>query len=240
MDNTLKINYNLTYVTNNYPRLAYDQCKLTVDFNRTRSCVIYKNDDPHYQLTKTFLFTLTSSFRNSQFLPTDSFTETFEVDHYASVVPAAPQNLLVSDITTDSALLSWELPKKYFSRSIPLDLELEIKSQYDQIWRKVTTKSFSSHRLEHLEHPFALYEVRLRIKTEAAPDKDEMWTPYVENTFQTLGRIPDRPPISTVGAFYISDYGNLTLYWQQLEEAESNGPNLRYTFSEIKENNLLV
>lgn len=247
MDNNIPITYELMYKASGFNGKRFP-CKLINGYSRDRSCLVYSDtkkavntqDAELFKFSENLTFKLTSTFPESARLIPHQIEEVFVINHLASVVPAAPTALTATEVTTDSALLQWKMPPSIYYTSFATDFDLQIRSQFDNDWRSYPLETENSPktqqvRLENLEYAYAQYDVRLRIKTHAAPDDDEMWSSFVEATFQTKSRVPDRPPTSTFGAFHINDFDVVTVYWQQLDDWESNGPNLHYTIAAAKQ-----
>lgn len=62
----------------------------------------------------------------------------------------------------------------------------------------------------------------------ASEDIPEMWSTNATHLFKTGARIPDRPPETNIGGFYVDDNNHVTIYWKGLKPYEVNGDNAGY------------
>lgn len=244
MDNYIPIEYNLSYKIDGTKMFVDLTNKLKNESYRSRFTWIYQNSSGfHAPFNHNYVFKLISYFNESGVKHAKPYTEVFKINHYESVILYKPKNLTVSNITIDSALISWKLNETNNNyASLPIDYDLSYRSEFapnPTEWTSIPIEShshkFNSILVENLVYPYAKYDIRLRVKSHQAPDTPEMWSEYIMNDFQTLPKIPDRPPESIFGAFHINDHKEVTLYWKELQQSESNGPHLRYEFTEIRQ-----
>lgn len=242
MDNYIPLTYDLTYKLDHKTSRNRFQCPLKNDSKRGRFCDVYFDgardgskgrSSEFFQADDSFYFTLVSRYAERTGIPGTN-VESFDVDHLASVVPSAPVRLRPEKTTANSVNVHFELPSNYTSSRIRFDYNISLKSEYDREWRSLNDTKYenitprTTELLIPLEHAFTQYDIRIRMKSHEAPNKSDMWSPYATTQVRTLSKIPDRSPTSTFGAFYIHDDDNLTIYWQQLQKHEENGPEFDY------------
>ncbi|XP_063699809.1 cytokine receptor-like isoform X2 [Culicoides brevitarsis] len=236
MDNYIPLSYRLTYKLDRHRAGNYYNCPLHNDSKRGQYCDLYYKGETtsgnveKFKADDYFYFTLESRYAEKTGL-VGTNTENFEIDHLANVVPAAPTDLLVTNTTTDEATLTFKVPSHYKNTRISFDYEVQTKCQFDESWQSTNFTNIhptTSELRVPLRYPFTEYDLRLRVKSHTAQNTEEMWSPFVTEKVKTLSRVPDRPPESTFGAFYIHDDDNLTIYWRHLEKYEENGPDFRY------------
>lgn len=58
-----------------------------------------------------------------------------------------------------------------------------------------------------------------------------MWSELKNKTFTTIGRKPDRPPVTDIGAFFIEQDSSIKWFWKALDPIEHNEDNLQYYVS---------
>lgn len=122
----------------------------------------------------------------------------------------------------------------------PRGLEFETRIKPDNMdWFDIPNyeQSFKTNfKIIIKDLPFAYYNytlsLRLRVKSKTA---DTLWSEANIARFQTKSCLPENPPSTDVGSFYIYK-NNVTIYWKPLPRQKHNGPNFKYIFSEIKRN----
>jgi hypothetical protein len=236
MPNTIPTHYTLRYRRRLEDTRYQHECNLEINYNRSRSCLIDNSNTTYLQALQNYYFTLDS--HNDL----GDFQEEFVIDHYASVIPHAPQNLHVKLVTADSAILAWQLSPKLAAFPKPFVHQINITSEYDD-WQTVdwtnidgnTTKGFTLP-LTRLKYAYARYDVRIRVRVAASENIDEMWSETVLQKFRTNSRIPERPPEVDSGGFHINDNQNVVIYWKDLPLSLQNGPNLHYRIKKMLKN----
>merc|ERR1719228_3139340 len=68
---------------------------------------------------------------------------------------------------------------------------------------------------------------------------DKLWSPYVTKVERTLADKPEMPPKMTMGSFEVVSHDiqkrTIYVYWRQIPDYNRNGPNFRYTVTEVIE-----
>lgn len=95
-------------------------------------------------------------------------------------------------------------------------------------WTELKHINDQTAELKNLEYAYARYIIRVKTKFRASIDKAEMWSNYVTYNFTTRSRIPDDPPATCVGCFFLSKNKTIELVWKELPLSRFNGPNPRY------------
>lgn len=65
-------------------------------------------------------------------------------------------------------------------------------------------------------------------RVNASEDIPEMWSPNATHLFKSGARIPDHPPKTNIGGFYVDDNNHVTIYWKEMEAYEENGDKAGY------------
>lgn len=250
MDNTIKKpKYKLTYLkTEKNLSPEFFSCDLKSDHKRGRECTVYDstNRDPPRTARERFHpwdieFNFTLYSENCL----GNFTENFLIDHFSIVIPPEPTNLTVENITENSAVLKWAIHPEVFNISgFNLNYTILLKSEYNDEWQ-VLNLSYDSlknvSKLKDLEHPYTNFTLSMKvISSRANPYELDMWSPFTNTSFMTASRVPDRPPMYLPGGFHTTNYEDLTIYWQALEDWAQNGANLAYKFIRVKRNGIEV
>uniref|UniRef100_A0A336MQ57 CSON004107 protein n=1 Tax=Culicoides sonorensis TaxID=179676 RepID=A0A336MQ57_CULSO len=243
MDNNLPMSYQLIYRLDHELSNTIYQCPLKNDSKRGRYCNVYPNPqhtNEYYKPDDYFFFSLNSTFAERTGLKGNN-VEPFKIDHLANVIPLRPSNFRPNQVGTNNVTVKYDLPSHYDNTRMRFDYEISIKSEYFETWKVIDLNLTGiepkiRELVIPLDHPFTDYDIRMRIKSSKANNTDEMWSSYVMTRTKTLSKVPDRPPTSTFGAFYIHDDDNLTIYWQQLKKYEENGANFQYVIKEIHGN----
>ena len=93
-------------------------------------------------------------------------------------------------------------------------------------------------------YPYTLYtyKVRLRSATANETQLDKLWSPFATKKARTKAAIPQKPPVMTMGSFEVVSHDiqkrSVYVYWRQIPIFERNGPNFRYTVTEVMEGSL--
>lgn len=248
MNNYIPLSYDLRYKLSRSNAAFPYQCPLKNDSKRGRFCDVYydgsvngvkENRPTHpefYKADDSFHFRLISRYFEKTGL-SGEIEEYFDIDHLTIVVPSAPIDLRPAKVEANNVTIQYEIAPHYKKSRILFDYDIAVKSEYDTEWQKLIMSRLngiapSVTELQiPLEHAFTNYNVNCRIKSHAALDQEDLWSPYINTRVKSLSKVPDRPPNSTFGAFYIHDDDNLTIYWQQLKKYEENGPEFRYIIS---------
>lgn len=108
-------------------------------------------------------------------------------------------------------------------------------SVYDHgVWHEMPAKITVSHKeqirydIVDLPYAYVAYDVRVRIRVHDAADKPEMWSRNATLIFTSGTRIPDAPPATDVGGFYVDDNDHVYVYWRELPKHDENGPQFQY------------
>ncbi|XP_049959964.1 cytokine receptor-like [Schistocerca serialis cubense] len=167
---------------------------------------------------------------------------------FAHVLPAKPLYLVSEDITTNSALLQWDIAMNMKKFPPGLDRKIQYKSVCDpsDAWETADTsqleKMSTNYTLTGLRYPNALYDVRLYLKSPMATG-DHMWSEPASHTFKTLPTVPSFPPKTDSGSFHIIGRLNrrdIIIYWQRIPRCSENGDDFSYDVSSVEQNGKLV
>lgn len=72
------------------------------------------------------------------------------------------------------------------------------------------------------------YTIEIRSKVNKAEDIPEMWSKATNISFWSGSRIPDQPPQTAAGSFYVDDNHHVYIYWKELDEFKQNGAGFGY------------
>lgn len=167
---------------------------------------------------------------------------------FAHVLPAKPLYLVSEDITTNSAVLQWDIAMNMKKFPPGLDRKIQYKSVCDpsDAWETADTsqleKMSTNYTLSGLRYPNALYDVRLYLKSPMATG-DNMWSEPASHTFKTLPTVPSFPPKIDSGSFHIIGRLNrrdIIIYWQRIPRCSENGDDFTYNVSSVEQNGELV
>lgn len=238
--NFVKVKYNITYSVGFSPLIYY--CPKGREENNKYICNITIESGKYRQVHDEYTFKIHAENK----LGNRTFVRV--VKHYEMVIPGKPM-LKVTNISTNSARMEWDVMKTFYSRT-GLVFEIDIVSRYNasirKPWEKLDTsriKSISetkySFNLVNL-YPYMLYEVKLRLKVANAANISEMWT-AVNEQFRTKSKKPDNPPAVDVGSFLKQSTYNTSatwfiIYWKGLEEYEKNADGLSYVLTKALKN----
>lgn len=108
-------------------------------------------------------------------------------------------------------------------------------SEYDNgVWHEMSALKTTTHKepiryqLTDLPYAFVTYDVRVRIRVSGAEDTPMMWSGNATLLFKSGSRIPDAPPATDVGGFYVDDNDHVYVYWRELPKHDENGPQFQY------------
>lgn len=90
----------------------------------------------------------------------------------------------------------------------------------------------------HVNHSNLLYEVTIASKVENSKFGSEGWSSESEIVnFTTKPSIPDHPPLTEVGAFFVVEpiiNCEVNIFWEELKPEEFNGPDFEYVINVYK------
>uniref|UniRef100_A0A6B2E6T6 Putative cytokine receptor n=1 Tax=Phlebotomus kandelakii TaxID=1109342 RepID=A0A6B2E6T6_9DIPT len=230
--NSIYTNYNLTYGG--------------VLSTRAKSLDINPNDNStsytfqvvgYYSAYEVYYFTL--DMRN-QF---GSNQQTFKVNTFDCVKPDPPSMMNVTKREPTRVTLTWKLHYKlkvferefiYEGKYIRSPNEMGIMESQPLDMSKLVSASMIDYSLT-IDGLYAhmWYEVQIRVGVPNI-SREELWSNYTKFQFQTLPKIPDRPPDVNIGSFYLNDHNDLWLYWKPLPLEEQNGNNSHYVISSVR------
>jgi cytokine receptor domeless len=211
-------------------------CPLISGYNQKYSCFLNSTYRPAHE---TYLFTLLS---HNKF---GNYSEEFTIDNFASVVLAPPVSIEPKNITDRSVILQWNISPKLMGFRKDIVHQVKICSEYGKDDWKTETLVLPVHgadyqlKLDNLEYAHTWYDVRIRLRSQKAPDIDEMWSNYTSKTFLTNSRRPDTPPEVDIGGFHINDNRDIVIYWKTLPKAYQNGLDAEYRIRQVFENGKL-
>ncbi|XP_072753028.1 uncharacterized protein Dome isoform X2 [Anoplolepis gracilipes] len=205
------------------------------------SCIWTEKTSPLYRQThETYNFVMLGSniFAN--------ITKHYKIDHYAQVIPAQPVKLSVIHKTSNSAILSWELPSPLQTFPPGIIHKIMYQNQWDHTkdWKVIIIDThLHSHKkryfnLTGLEYANTVYDVRIYLKSAKAVGEDMYGEPGVI-TFRTSPKLPSFSPQTDIGSFeIIENNGNrdIYLYWQMIPQYHENGNHFKYQVSHVEQN----
>lgn len=153
------------------------------------------------------------------------------------MIPDKPKNLTATNTTSTSVTLNWQIAFELKGFPVNFTFEMVMQSVCEPgHWKAVDVQRIKkigdieySLELTNLTFAHTWYDIRLRMKSEPAENTEEMWSKQTNVTFQTLPRLPDKPPTIDRGSFNIHSNGDLYLYWRHLGKCYQNGANFNYT-----------
>lgn len=166
-----------------------------------------------------------------------NYSQIFQVDHFAIMIPDEPKNLTATNITSSSVTLNWQIAYELKGFPVNFSFEMVMKSACEpDNWKIVDVHLIKkigdidySFELTDLKFAHTWYDIRLRMKSEPAENSEEMWSKQTNKLFQTLPRLPDNPPAIDSASYNIHSSGDLYIYWMHLGECYQNGANFNYT-----------
>lgn len=208
-------------------------CKLKGDLKGGYSCNVTVIEEP---LKSVFNFTLrghTEFFKKR---------ENFDIKLMETLLPKQIEQVDVQlpkphDVSmSNKAFVIFSLPKYLESVAREMMFEVKIKSEYDDEWERIIIKNFDNDintekkilTLTNIVLANTIYQLRIRMKTKLSKDMDEMWSPYIEKTFKTYPKLPEKLPNVCNNCFNVMDSGNIYLYWTEVPKFDQNGDNFSY------------
>lgn len=246
--NPIPTEYQLTYITNIIKHYQYN-CSLASYEGSLLECSI-----PYTSYRSTHeLWTFFLTIRNE----VDILTQNFEINNFAVIVPAPPENISFTGVTSQSVVIHWKLSYKLellhknhavnFVHDVRILSEFENKNSNETVWEVIDPRRIRKEargdqslwyyiELQDLDYANSWYDVRIRVRTDKAEDIEEMYSEVSGLGFRTEPRRPDRPPKMDQGAFFINDDNDVYIFWEELAKPERNGPNASYAITEVHEN----
>ncbi|XP_004518381.1 cytokine receptor [Ceratitis capitata] len=174
-----------------------------------------------------------------------SHKQEFTINNLNVMVPARPgQDFHIVKLTTDSMDAIWSMPKyDSYTPNKHRGLKWEVLLQPDGFAVRNISAQVRVLRVDRgcklslsdLPYAHYSYELSLRVKVRTAVIGEDMWSPTFKYRFRTRPRMPDRPPRTDNGGFYINPLKTeVRLYWEQLEKWEENGDNFTYVIRAIE------
>uniref|UniRef100_A0A182PTJ1 Fibronectin type-III domain-containing protein n=1 Tax=Anopheles epiroticus TaxID=199890 RepID=A0A182PTJ1_9DIPT len=239
--NSMSTSYELVFYSMYSPIIQNYSCKLETDNSTNQTKCIIKAEG--YRLVNEhYYFFLNATNRLG------TLVQKFEVNHFDVVVPHVPIRCSIKDITSDSAVLTWEKWYKYDTFNRNFICEVKLLSMYDNnVWRTVSDEELTlNHReytlpLRNLPYAATTYDVRIRMRTNSSEPGEDMWSNHTSCLFDTLPRKPDMPPDVAIGGFENSNEHHLFIYWRELANWQYNARSgLNYTITMIGQNGRIV
>lgn len=186
----------------------------------------YRRTSPKFE----FILTGLNAFGN--------MTQKFEIDNFASVIPAPPENFRDINITSRSVVLRWNVNPNLLVFPNSFDYEFLIKSpnECDSKTTRLLTnlpstdndKPSNFTQIIELNYANTWYDINIRMKISSAPNDEEMWSKWTKLQVKTTMREPDKPPVVDVGSFNIGQGEDVYIYWKHLPKCYQNGANYSY------------
>ncbi|XP_037930826.1 cytokine receptor [Teleopsis dalmanni] len=225
--NPVSSQYVLTYVTQS-PDYSYDTI---CNYDNKTVCNITRIN------AEFFNFTLNATNNLG------SFTQYFYINNWDSMIPSKPgHDYRIINITTTFFEATWKIPKGEKYKNKGLDWNIQLTPETKNISKDIQMKSNTEVHIQLYDLPFAFYkyDLKIRVKVKTALLKEKMWSEPFLLSFNTSARLPDRPPRTSNGSFYIdSTETYVRLYWELLGPTEYNGDNFTYIISEFLNHTLM-
>lgn len=218
---------NLISVGNNqyFPRKCPEKISDT-------SCQWTLSSNPPYRRigkTKTFRLIGTNSLGNN--------SELFTINHFERVLPSAPEQINVTDITKNRFVVNWTAPYEMQFENFEQGLiyEMQYKSEYNDSWNAHEHQNHTDPIEVTDLNPFTSYDVRVRCRLRQAKT-DDMWSNFTTAVVQTDEDIPYVTPSVVQGLFEIrnlqgQEFRNITIHWKPVPKKDWNGRNFHYLIS---------
>uniref|UniRef100_A0A182LZX4 Fibronectin type-III domain-containing protein n=1 Tax=Anopheles culicifacies TaxID=139723 RepID=A0A182LZX4_9DIPT len=219
--NTINTVYELmlqfSFVSQNYT------CKLETDQHTNQTMCLIKTTPGYRSVVEHYHFVLTAK----NLLGT--LSQNFTINHFDVVIPHAPEDCVIENITSNSAVLKWKKWYRYdhFNRSFIC--EVKLLSIFDNnVWHTVSNNGLTLNDREYtlplrnLPYAATPYDVRIRMRTNSIEVAEDLWSNHTSCLFNTLPRKPDLPPDVPLGGFEDSNEQHLFVYWRELDEWQHN------------------
>lgn len=107
MNNSIPTSYDLSFVPNSYSNRWY-KCPLTANMDRSYTCTIGQETSyrPSHEVYKFNLVSVNTFANHSQEI---------KVNHFATIIPDAPTNVNISNITSRRANVSWSISNHLYA-----------------------------------------------------------------------------------------------------------------------------
>uniref|UniRef100_A0A182QVX9 Fibronectin type-III domain-containing protein n=1 Tax=Anopheles farauti TaxID=69004 RepID=A0A182QVX9_9DIPT len=219
--NSMATTYDLVFhfspIINNFT------CMLETDNDTNQKRCIIDNGNSYRHENEYYYFILTAS----NVLAT--LSQQFVINHFDVVVPHRPTDCVISDITSDSAVLTWNQWYKYDTFQRNFICEVKLLTIFDNyVWRTVSNDGLRRYHREYtlplrnLPYAAMKYDVRIRMRTNSTEEGEDMWSNHSSCLFETLSRKPDLPPEVAIGSFENSNEHHLFVYWREIENWQHN------------------
>lgn len=137
-------------------------------------------------------------------------------------------------ITHSGAFITFSLPEKLKNASSEMMFDIRLLPDDDANWSKIheprlqVDEGLGFYQLDNLAYANTKYRVKLRMKSKAALDADEFWSPFTEASFKTKPTIPVQAPNICANCFNVVDNGNIVVYWTEVKKLYQNANNFSY------------
>ncbi|XP_004529670.1 cytokine receptor isoform X2 [Ceratitis capitata] len=230
--NTVPTTYNLKYVAEN-ANYILNCIKLVREGDRA-TCNFTLEDGSYKRDFEFYNFRLTSN--NSL----GSLNQSFTINHKEIVKPAIT-NYQVSEITTNSCALKWEMLHYYPYKRNGLQMEVHIQSPHYENLKVHICKKCNNHAVFNLyidDLPYAYYEYNVSLRIKMRRGKATWSDPYTI-AFRTLPKAPEVPPTVDMSSFYLNGT-HLRLFWHPVAEYHRNGSNFHYIVKHMQQNGVAI
>lgn len=227
-DNPISTKYKLAYGREGD---AFSNVEELEPFINQTQPVYWFNLPRYVSVVEKYAFNLTLSnrfgVRHQEFL----------LENFRAIRPNAPFHINVTMAPGQPVNLTWEISNElriYKNYDGMILTEIRCESEYDRRGPLVETYYPSNYGHKILDNltAFTRYEVHIRIRMSGAdPARDELWSDYAYFAFQTLSRIPDKPPETDIGAFSVNDLNDVVIFWRELRVYEHNAANAGYVIT---------
>jgi hypothetical protein len=205
-----------------------------------QQCSLEKNGEYYSVLIDHFNYNYNYAHKTLTFyLESDNQHDIINIGVYASLIPEPPLTVTVHNITTESASIEWTI-----SREMEEDPILKLIAKVDVCLRDCfyCNEFTNNHTNKNilldnsiLKYVNENYCVKVSLRSAIAPDIKEMWSKYAFTTFKIPSRIPKKSPDVDIGAFFIDEYKNITIYWRELAKEAQNSNDFRYKVQEMND-----
>jgi cytokine receptor domeless len=197
----------------------------------------YRKTNERFEIILESLNDLSKAIPNKQII---------DINNFASVIPAAPENFEELETKSDYVVLKWNVNSNIVVFPKPFDYEFLIQSGCEPEKKRLRFYEIPSmdknespmNNTRKLELKFAntWYVIQIRMKISTAPEVEEMWSKWVVKQFTSGMRPPDNPPSVAAGSFSIGESGDVHIYWKHLPKCYQNGHNYTYVITSSNKN----